>query len=189
MICTTLNKIREHAPCPDGWKKLLAGLNKTGPDDELLPLVRILEINGLDDALWALRTTDDCDREARLLAVAYARQVQHLMNDARSIACLDVAERFANGKATPHELIEAQAAAYAAWNDARASAYAADATWDAAWTTAWAADAAVWAAAVNAVDAAADAADAARAAADAARGCFGTAMCEKQVELFKEVFG
>ena len=40
MICTTLNKIREHDPCADGWQKLLAGLNKTEPDDEPLPLVR-----------------------------------------------------------------------------------------------------------------------------------------------------
>ena len=60
MIYTTLNKIREHDRCEDGWEKLLAGLNKAGPDEELLPLVRILELNGLNDALWALRTTD-CD--------------------------------------------------------------------------------------------------------------------------------
>ena len=115
MIYTTLNKIREHDPCPDGWRKLLAGLNKAEPDDELLPLVTILKINGLNDALWALRTTN-CDRESRLFAVAYARQVQHLMADERSIACVDVAERFANGKATLEELIEARVAAEAAYS-------------------------------------------------------------------------
>ena len=124
MICTTLNKIREHYPCPDGWQKLLAGLNKAEPDDELLPLVTILDLNGLDAALWALRTID-CDRESRLLAVAYARQVQHLMTDARSVAALDVAEKFTKGKATREELIEAYAAAEAAWNTELAAAEAA----------------------------------------------------------------
>lgn len=159
MICTTLNKIREHDPCLDGWRKLLAGLNKSEADDEPLPLARILDINGLDDALWALRTVD-CDRESRLLAVAYARQVRHLMKDERSVAALDVAERFANGKATREELIEARVAADAAAKDE--------------WAAARAADTAVWAT-VNAVDAA-------RAAAWAA------AMREKQVEIFREIF-
>ena len=37
MITTTLNKIREHEPCADGWKKLLTHLNKTEADDEPLP--------------------------------------------------------------------------------------------------------------------------------------------------------
>ena len=137
MIYTTLSKIREHDPCPDGWRKLLAGLNKAEPDDELLPLVTILKINGLDDALWALRTTD-CEREELLLAVAYARQVQHLMTDKRSIACIDVAERFANGKATREELIEARVAARAAVRDAAWAAGAAgDAAWDAVRDAAW----------------------------------------------------
>ena len=163
MICTTLNKIREHAACADGWQKLLAGLNKSEADDEPLPLVRILDINGLDDALWALRTTD-CDREARLLAVAYARQVRHLMTDARSVAALDVAERFANGEATREELIEARTAAEAAAKDE--------------WAAARAADTAVWAT-VNAVDAA-------RAAARAA--AWAAAMREKQAEIFREIF-
>lgn len=170
MICTTLNKIRENEPCPYGWRKLLAGLNKTGPDDELLPLVRILEINGLNDALWALHTTD-CDRESRLLAVAYARQVQHLMTDERSIACIDVAERFANGKATREELEEARAAARDALSDARDA-------WAAALVAARVAVDAAWVAARVAAEAAWVAAHAARAN-----------MLQKQIELFKEIFG
>ena len=191
MICTTLNKIREHDPCLYGWRKLLAGLNKAEPDDELLPLVRILEINGLSDALWALRTAD-CDRESRMLAVAYARQVQHLMTDERSVAALAVAERFANGQATRKELkkshTDALAAAddaWAAWAAARA-AYAAVNAVDAAADAANAADAAE-----NAVDAAADAANAADAAENAvdAGDAEWAAMREKQVELFKEMLG
>jgi len=48
---------------------LLSGLGKTQADDETLPLTRILEINGLDDALWALRCVDD-QRALRLFWAA-----------------------------------------------------------------------------------------------------------------------
>ena len=176
MICTTLNKIREHDPCPDGWRKLLAGLNKAEPDDELLPLVTILKINGMDDALWALRATD-CDRESRLLAVAYARLVKHLMTDERSIACIDVAERFANGKATCDEL-------EAAWSDAEAAYAAVNAANAAARAAELAAANAAELAAANAAGADAHAAEW-----DAARAAARATMREKQVELFKEIFG
>jgi len=73
MIYTTLNKIRAFSPCLDGWKKLLAGLNKTEPDDEPLPLVKIMEISGIEDAVWALNTID-CDREARLFAMKWLHE-------------------------------------------------------------------------------------------------------------------
>lgn len=55
MITTTLNAIRAHNPCADGWKKLLAHLGKTQPDDEPLPFATILDSNGLSDALWCCR--------------------------------------------------------------------------------------------------------------------------------------
>ena len=112
MITTTLNRIRAHSPCDDGWKSLLAGLGKTKPDDEPLPFARIVEINGLNDALWCCRVEPQHATEWRLFAVWCARQVQHLMTDPRSIAALDVAERHANGMATDTEL----AAAATAWS-------------------------------------------------------------------------
>jgi len=49
---TTLNEIREHSPCKEGWEKLLAHLGKTKADAEPLHLLTVLESNGLDDALW-----------------------------------------------------------------------------------------------------------------------------------------
>ena len=171
---TTLNKIRGHGPCADGWSKLLRHLGKTQPDDEPLALFTILDSNGLDDALWCLRACDGIDREARLYAVWCARQVQHLLTDPRSLTALDVAERHANGEATDKELDAARAAAWdaamdAAMDAARAAARAAawgaamDAAMDAARDAAWAAamDAAMdaaWAAAKAAAwDAAMDA--------------------------------
>ena len=136
---TTLNAIRDHHPCADGWKKLLANLGKTAADDDPLSLITILDSNGIDDALWCLRAVYDHDKEIRLFAVWCARQVQHLMTDQRAVAALDVAERFANGDATKEELdaagAAAMAAAWAAAGDA-AMAAAGDAAWNAAWSAA-----------------------------------------------------
>ena len=126
----------------------------------------ILQSNGFEDAVWTFKCLAGADREIRLFAVDCARQVQHLMTDPRSLAALDVAERFANGLATSEELDAAWAAAGA---EAWAAAWdAADAAWAAAGAEAWAA---AW-----------DAADAAWAAAwDVARA--------KQEELFLKYFG
>jgi hypothetical protein len=183
VICTTLNAIRAHDPCVDGWAKLLAHLGKTGPDDEPLPLVVILDSNGLDDALWALRAVTCEDARIRRYAVWCARQVQHLMDDPRSLAALDVAERYAEGLATDAELRAAWAAAEAAaWGAARAAAEGA-------------ARAAAWAAAENAAHAVAwgaaraAALAAAWAAARAAEAAAEAAMRERQATEFRRVFG
>jgi hypothetical protein len=120
---TTLNQIRAHSPCQDGWTKLLRGLNKTAADDEPLWIDEVLNISGLDDALWCLRAVEGCDREIRLYAVWCARRVQHLMVDARSVAALDVAERHARGGASDEELAASSSAA----------------SWAASWAARWAA--------------------------------------------------
>ena len=160
MIATTLNRIRDCHPCADGWEKLLAGLGKTRADDDPLVFARIVEINGLADALWCCRAEPQHAREWRLFAVWCARRALALIPspDPRSIAACDVAERHARGEASDADLAAARAAA---WDAARAAARAAAwaAAWDAAWAAAW--DAA-WAAAWDAARAAAW--DAARAA-------------------------
>ena len=140
---TTLNKIRAHSPCRDGWEKLLRHLGKSAADDEPLLIETILNSNGLDDALWCLRAVENQDRDLRLYAVWCARRVQHLMPNPASVSALDVAERYARGRATYEELgaareaaSAASAAAWAAW-----AASAAEAAW-AAWASAEAARAA-----------------------------------------------
>ena len=150
MITTTLNRIRAHKPCVEGWTKLLKHLGKAQADDDPLPFATILESNGIDDALWCCRAEPQHAKEWRLYAVWCARRVQHLMADPRSLAALDVAERYANGKATADELAAARDAARAAWDAAWAVAWdaardaalaardAALAAWDAAWDAAWA---------------------------------------------------
>ena len=130
---------------------------------EPISLSFILENNGLNDALWALHCIKDAYRDISLFSVWCARQVQHLMRDSRSTNALDVAERFANGKATKEELEAASAAAWAAWdasatpNAANVAASAAACAANAACATsatnpawaanaAWLASAAAWAA-------------------------------------------
>lgn len=179
MTYVTLNAIRAHSPCEDVWKKLLAGLGKTAPDDEPLPLVRILEINGLNDAEWCLQAVED-PRKVRLYAVKCARRVQHLMTDERSIRALDVAEAWCRGEATDEELAAAGEAAWAgaraaagdaAWAAARAAA--GEATWEVAGETAWEA---AWEAVGDA-------------AGESARTAAWDAAWEHQTKIFREVFG
>jgi len=125
-----------------------------------------------DWMLWiATREGVLTDMELRLFAIRCARQVQHLMDDQRSINALDVAELHINGFATDEELTAARAAADAAWVAAAAAWDAvkdADSAAYAAWVAAVAARAAADAAMAAAKDAAADAAMAARDAAMAA---------------------
>ena len=138
-MLTTLNQIRSKSPCREGWTKLLTYLNKTAADDEPLSIITVLDSNGLDDALWCLQAVKGHDREIRLYAVWCARQVQHLMQDPRSLTSLDVAERYAKGLADEYELSVARdeivfAERVEAWD--AAWAVAANATRAAAWSAA-----------------------------------------------------
>ena len=181
---TTLNKIREHSPCADGWQKLLIYLGKTKADDEEISILTILDSNGLQDAIWCLRAVAGRDREIRLFAVWCVRQVQHLMTDQRSLDALDVAERYANGEATEAELTAAEAAAAAAAGTAaRAAMAAASDAAMAAWSAARAAAEAAWWAA------AAAAGTAARAAADAceAAGTTRDEMIQRQADELRRI--
>jgi len=72
------------------------------------------------DRLWVIMRSDlVSDKLMRLFAAWCARQVQHLVQDDRSIKAIDASEAFANGLSTKEELC-------AAWNEA----------WDAAWDAA-----------------------------------------------------
>jgi hypothetical protein len=192
-LITTLAIIRQHDPCTDGWKKLLKHVGKDYPENGHIDFATILESNGLDDALWALRAVlpeqeKDRDRLARLFACDCAEAVLHIYDkdypdDNRPREAVRVARAFAEGKATGDELAAAMDAARAAARDA-----ARDAAWDAAWAAAWAAarDAA-WDAARDAARDAAWAAAwaAARAAAWAAAR---DAARDAQREIFKRYF-
>jgi hypothetical protein len=156
---TTLKKIWDYDPCPDGWEKLLVYLGKSEPDNEPLDLIRILESNGIEDAIWALRAVEGHDREIRLFSCWCACQSLHIFerenpNDMRPRMAIESAALFAEGLESSEDLAAAGAAAWAAaW--AAASGAACASAWAAAWDAAWdavgdAAWAAAWAAARDA---------------------------------------
>jgi hypothetical protein len=111
MMETTLNKIRENSPCKSKWKQLLRDLKKEKADDEPVKISNILEIYGLDDALWCLRAVDGYEKEKRLFAVWCARRVEKNIKDIRTINAINVAEKFAYGQASEYELAKAWASA------------------------------------------------------------------------------
>jgi hypothetical protein len=140
MITTTLHRIRKQLPCQDSWRKLLGGIGKTQPDNERLPYADILRICGLPDALWATQVEPQHDGVWRLFAVRCARRAQHLMTDPRSLAALDVAERYAHQQATDAELVGAFYAARSATDGEwppkwEAQSVARSADWSAVGTT------------------------------------------------------
>ena len=160
MITTTLKRIKKHRPRQNVWEKLLNGLGKKKADGEPLSFATILEINGIHDALWCCRVEPQYAKEWQLLAVAFARRVEHFNTDSRLKNVIDVAERYANGEATDEEL--RVATRVVAWGTTWAAARGAvrdvvrDAAKVAAWDAAW--DAARAAARGNVWDAAWDAA-------------------------------
>jgi hypothetical protein len=132
MLTTTLNDLRQHSPCLEGWTKLLAHLGKTEADDEPLSFETILESNGLADALWCLRVLPPrYENDIRLLACDLASTALKYTTDPQPAACIETARRYARGEATEQE-----------W---------------ASWAAAWAVEAARAARAVEAVEAARDA--------------------------------
>lgn len=179
---TTLNEIKKFNPCAPSWEKLLAGLGKSSADDEPLPYSRILEINGIYDANWSLRTS-------RKLCVAYAVAAaesampifeRRRPGDNRPRECLEAIQAFDRGEITRNQLLKKRLAA-----DAAADADAAAADADDAYAAA--AAAAAYAAAYTAAEAYAAAA-AADAAADAAAYAAAAAAAEAYAarKKFKE---
>ena len=133
---TTLNKIKKHSPCKDGWEKLLNHLGKTEADDEPLELITILESNGINDTIWAMRAVEEKNKEIRLFAADCAELVLPIYenkypDDDRPRKAIQAARDYANGLISPEEL-DAARAARAAW-DAMDAARAARAASLAAW--------------------------------------------------------
>ncbi|MEE9159974.1 MAG: hypothetical protein V3U60_16515 [Gammaproteobacteria bacterium] len=158
-ITTTFRKCHEVDACIDSYKKMakaLGGITKYGRNTDT-PVLKVLEVLGLEDALWVLG--EACGKQgktiARLWGADCAAHVLHFFenkypNDNHPREAIIATRAFTRGEID-----------YAAWNAARAAAW--DAARDAAGNAAWAA---ARAAARAAAEAAAQAA--ARAAARAA---------------------
>ena len=149
MLTTTFHLLRKHNACKDRYTVLRKAL-KGRRDNEPIGIVEVLDHNGLDDALWALRAVPDeqaaeRDKLARLFACWCVRQIWHLLTDERSRTAIEVAERYAVGEATHDDLkaaarsaADAAVAAYYAAADADYAAYAAARAADAAASHAYA---------------------------------------------------
>jgi hypothetical protein len=178
---TTLNEIKAKHPCSSGWDKLLDSLGKSAPDNEPLSFKRILESNGIQDAVWALCVLPYDDR--CLFSADVAESVLHIFenrqeNDERPRKAIQTVRDYKAGLIARGKL--------AAYAYAAAAAAAGKLDYAAAY-----ADAA-YAAAYAAADAAADAADAyaaAEAAADAAADAAAAADArKKQWKITEELF-
>jgi len=135
-LTTTFKRLRAVPACTGRYKFLRAALKDT-KDSEPINLLTILEINGLDDAMWALRATaENCDVPARLMAADFAEQVlliwQKYSDNRRLELSIKAARDFAHGYITREELAAAGDAARDAW--ARGEAWAAARN---AWAAAW----------------------------------------------------
>jgi len=119
ILTTTFNLLRKADACKESYTKLRKAL-KGVKDTEPINLITILEVLNLDDALWALRATEqNCDKVARLMAsdfVEYALSIwkKYYPNDNRPADAIQAARDFANGLITKEQLNIARTASYAA---------------------------------------------------------------------------
>ena len=144
-LTTTLNLLKSANACTGRYRHLCEALGgvKAWGHDTPIPVLRVLDTNGLDDALWALVAVPEHekplrDRLARVFACDCAERVlpifeREFPNDARPRTAIAVARRFAVGDATEAERAAAGAAAGAAADAVGAAAMSA--AWDA--ETSW----------------------------------------------------
>ena len=173
MLTTSFRALHKAGACRARYThfaRAMGGVKGYGRDTPI-PLLRVLDENGINDALWAFRA---CGEEALPVAQEFvlrcAEHVQHI-GPPEVAACNAVTRRYLAGAATREELRRAKAAAWnvpwvpCATEAAEAAAEAAGvADWDADWAT-WAsgvaraartAQSAVWAAEAAAASTAPD---------------------------------
>ena len=182
ILTTTFNLLRDAAFDHNSYTKLRKAL-KGVKDTEPINLITILDVLNIEDALWALRATEqNCDKVARLMASDFAEDTlptwkKYYPNDNRPAEAIQAARDFANGLITKEQLN----IAYAAADAASAAAYAA---YDAA--AVHAASAYAYASAYAAASYAAS--DAASAAAYAAYYASYAAACDAGKEKREQIF-
>ena len=132
MPTTSFRLLHDAGACKERYRflaKALGGIKAYGVNTPIT-LLQILNINGFDDALWALMACDDAETFSRLLACDYAEHVLHIFeakypDDDKPRKAIEVSRRYARGEATDAELSAAWNAAGAdAWIAARAAARA-----------------------------------------------------------------
>jgi len=129
VLPATLRAIRKKKAFQVDWQKMLDGLDIDTEIKTPLPLLKILETNGIVDTIRVLRAVDKKYRNAvRLFACHCARKVlpiyeNEFPNEERPRKAIEAAERYAHGEISQKELNEAHKAA---WVATRASVKASD---------------------------------------------------------------
>jgi len=119
ILTTTFNLLRKADACKESYTKLRKAL-KGVKDTEPINLITILDVLNIEDALWALRATEqNCDKVARLMASDFAQEAlptwkKYYPNDNRPADAIQAARDFANGLITKEQLNIARTASYAA---------------------------------------------------------------------------
>ena len=193
MLHTTFRKAREFHACQTSYHKMakaLGGIRKYGSYTKT-PLTKILEVCGLQDALWCLRCTIEPSKGFSIeLACRYAEHTLHFFedrypDDKRPRQAIDAARNCITDKSNAVSAARAaaraaRAAASAVWATASAARAAANA--------AWAAASAAWAATSAARDTRDAAASAASAASAARAGAAGAAARDAEIEWQTKIF-
>ena len=128
MLHTTFRLARKAKACKPQYQKFAASVGgvETYGLDTPIPLSQVLEVNGLQDALWCLRAVlpeEEAarDRLARLFSCVSAEHVAPLWVAPAGIDWLpadtiSVSRRYALGQATKAELEAARVSALVAWD-------------------------------------------------------------------------
>ena len=123
MLHTTMHLLKQAKACKGGYTKLAHHLGVGWDKNQPIPLTKVLDSNGLADALWCLRAvlpaeTVNRDKLSRLLAGDYAEHVLPLWedkypNDKRPRQAIEAARQYAAGHLTNLALAAAEAVAEA----------------------------------------------------------------------------
>ena len=120
-LYTTLDLIGKHCLCARSYRKLCRALGEDWEADKKIPLVRILDANGLADALWALRAVLDSQKEernriCRLMAADFAEHVRPIFEKINGRAASYAADAIYTAHAeTDGALVAGRTATYAVY--------------------------------------------------------------------------
>lgn len=108
---TTLRQIRRAGPCESGWMMLVRGLgvdyHTAKFNEDPISLLRIMEINGLQDAVWALGTFPELRSEKRKFAIACVDIMPVKVTIPKCVEALEAARLYVAGELSDSALEDA----------------------------------------------------------------------------------
>jgi len=166
MINTTFRLAQEEGACISSYRKMaeyLGGIAKYGRDTPI-PLDTVLEVCGLDDALWSLRCTIEDSRAFRIeFACRCAERVLHFYEEkypdddrprkaieAARVCITDNTSAAWSAESARSAAESATWSAWSAWSAAESAAWSAWSAWSAAESATWSAAWSAWSAAESA---------------------------------------